>query len=80
MHDTIDIWSDVGASSQREFVRALYSQVQELEKLGMVLAAGTRASNLGGMPITILYVVAMPRDDVRPWIAHEKGPIPVAAV
>jgi hypothetical protein len=60
MQDTIDVREDVPATSQREFAVALYAQVQELEKLGMVIGTGRRDAKWGTTPITILYVVAMP--------------------
>ncbi len=47
--------------------------MQELEKLDMVVGTGRRNTKWGTMPIAILYVVAMPKDDVRSYVAHENA-------
>jgi hypothetical protein len=70
--DCLDIWEDVGATGQREFCVALFDQTKELEKLGMVVGTGTRRGKWHGMDVTILYLVAMPKDDVRSFIAEAK--------
>ncbi len=70
--DCLDIWDDVGATGQREFAVSLFEQTKELGKLGMVVGTGTRRGRWHRMDVTILYLVAMPKDDVRSYIAEPK--------
>lgn len=78
MHDCIDIWGDVEATSQREFACAIFSLVEEMNDLGFVIATGTNPERWYGIDAKILYVVAMPKDAVKPWIAIAKPPVKAA--
>jgi transcriptional regulator with XRE-family HTH domain len=78
VRDMIDIWDDVDPGSHREWMRSAFAQVEELTKLGVVIGVGRVDRVWRQIPLTVLYVVAMPKDDVRPFIAVEKE-IPRAA-
>lgn len=53
-------------------MRETFEEVRELNALGFSIVAGKRNGCWQGITLTILYMVAIPRDDVKPCIAVEK--------
>jgi hypothetical protein len=72
VRDMIDIWDDVDPVSQRDFARSAFAEVEGLRKLGVVVGVGRGERTWRGVRFKVLYVVAMPSDDVREFIAVEK--------
>jgi transcriptional regulator with XRE-family HTH domain len=70
--DMIDVWDDVDAVSRREWAGEAFEQVQALNALGVAVVVGKNDGHLGKVPVTILYVVGMPKGEVRPQIAVDK--------
>jgi transcriptional regulator with XRE-family HTH domain len=73
IHDMVDIWDDVDPMSHREWMRGAFEQVQTLNGLGFAIVVGKKNGYWQKMPLLILYVVAMPKDEVKPYIAIEKA-------
>jgi transcriptional regulator with XRE-family HTH domain len=73
IRDMADLWDDVDPVSHREWSRGAFEQVKELNDMGFAVVLGKKDGHWQKMPVTILYVVAMPRDEVKPFIAVEKA-------
>jgi transcriptional regulator with XRE-family HTH domain len=78
MHDCIDIWGDVDATAQRDFARSIFERVEAMNDLGFAIVTGKSQEKWHGMDVTILYVVAMPKDQVKEFIAIERVPTKAA--
>src|ERR1019366_7835815 len=66
IRDMVDVWGDVDPMSHREWARDAFEQVEELNAMGFAVVLGKKDGHFQKVPMTILYVVAMPKDDVKP--------------
>ena len=75
--DMLDIWNDVDPSHHRDWVKDAFEQVEELNRLGLVVCVGKakRAFRTGAarLELNTLYVVAWPKGQEKAFIAFEKG-------
>lgn len=73
VRDMVDIWDDVDPVSHRDWIRSAFAQIEELRKRGAIVGVGRGQRTWRGVRFKVLYVVAMPQDDVREFIAVERA-------
>jgi transcriptional regulator with XRE-family HTH domain len=74
LQDMSEVWNDVGREQHREWVKAAYGRVEQLNRLGMVVSLGHGTRNIGRTEIRTLYVVAWPKGQEKTMIASPKDP------
>jgi transcriptional regulator with XRE-family HTH domain len=77
LRDMIDIWDDVDPAHHRDWAKAAYGQVEELNRLGIVVCIGKAnrvfRTGAGTINMDTLYVVAWPKGEEKPFVAVEKA-------
>jgi DNA-binding XRE family transcriptional regulator len=77
LKDMADIWDDVDPLHHRDWVKGAYKQVEELNRLGVVISVGKahRTMTVGGDTVQFrtLYVVAWLKGQEKSVIAIEKN-------
>jgi transcriptional regulator with XRE-family HTH domain len=80
LKDMGDIWNDVDPLHHRDWVKGAYTQVEELNRLGVVISVGKakRTVRAGNRTIEfrIFHLVAWPKGQEKRVIAVEKNPNP----
>ncbi|MCC7542330.1 MAG: hypothetical protein IT379_39295 [Deltaproteobacteria bacterium] len=74
LRDLLDVRGEADAVQQRAHERDAFALVEALRKLGLVVAVGLhehefRVSPSATVPMSTLYVIVMPKDDVRAFAA-----------
>lgn len=74
LQEMSEVWNDVGRDQHREWVKAAYGRVEELNRLGMVVSLGHGKRTIGRTELRTLYVVAWPKGQEKSRIATPKDP------
>jgi hypothetical protein len=77
LSDMIDIWEDVDPSHHREWAKGAFEQIEELNRLGLIVCVGKAKRTLrtggGTIKLDTLYVVAWPKGQEKALIAVAKA-------